>query len=90
MTHTKMGKDNCPACNYLCDSATPMEGEENVPPNPGDVSICLRCGEILEYAHDMALQKITPKTIGELEPKQYDLLMRSQNIIRKKLYKKPK
>ena len=62
---TKMGKDFCPACNYECDSASDAKGEPAVP-KPHDVSICLNCGEWLEFADDMALIKITNTTKLEL------------------------
>lgn len=67
--YTKMGKDFCPVCNYTCDTASTIEGE-HTPPNPGDVSICLNCGEWLEYASDMALIKMRQETISELDPEQ--------------------
>lgn len=66
---TKMGNDHCPACNYTCSAAGTMDGKPGVP-NPGDVSICLNCGEFLEYASDMALIKLTSKTLNELDPMQ--------------------
>lgn len=66
---TKMGKDFCPTCNHTCDAAGTEDGKPGVPV-PGDVSICLNCGEFLEYASDMALIKIRPETIRNMEQEQ--------------------
>ena len=59
--YTKMGKDHCPACNYQCDSASAVDGKHK-PPVPGDYSLCLNCGEWLEFSSDMALIIIPEKT----------------------------
>lgn len=79
--HTKMGEDHCPACNYLCDSASALN-EPHSTPNPGDVSICLNCGELLEFSSDMALIEIRKETLSELEPKQLQELYNARAHIK--------
>lgn len=40
----------CPNCGYIMNAAQPLrEREDKRGPAIGDVSICLNCGEILEY-----------------------------------------
>ena len=81
--HTKMGDDYCPTCNYKIDCASVATGEHEVP-NPHDVSICLSCGEFLEYADDMALIKITEKTTKELTLEQLVTMRRASDYIKKR------
>ena len=64
-TTTRMGEDHCPHCNYLLDCATNLEADKPVPV-PGDVTLCGKCGELLQYASDMAVEPITEKAISEL------------------------
>ncbi len=61
MNHvTKMGKDNCPACDYFIDHSTPLQG--SAIPVPGDLAVCLKCGSFLHYEDDMKLG-VLPKVI---------------------------
>lgn len=82
LTTTKMGKDFCPHCNYELDAASSIEGE--IVPVPGDVSICINCGEFLEFASDMALTEITRETLNDLTEDQLSQLMRIKEFILKR------
>ncbi len=62
VNHTKLGEDHCPSCKKLLDAATSLE--EGAVPNPGDISVCIYCGEFLLYGDDMALE-ILPKVIWD-------------------------
>ena len=81
--HTFMGNDSCPNCNYKTDSASAVNGE-HVTPNPHDVSICLSCGEWLEYSDDMALMKISDKVKKELTRQQLVILRDARDFIKKR------
>ncbi len=73
----------CPICNYEMDCATAIDDKE-ANPIPGDVSVCLSCGEI--FVFDEQLQLTTP-TISEMLswPKETNqLLTRTQRLIRAK------
>lgn len=37
----------CPACDYQYDSITGMETTDE--PNEGDISVCVRCGEVASF-----------------------------------------
>ena len=62
--YTYMGKDYCPTCNYTIDCASAVEG--NHIPMPHDFSVCLNCGEWLEFSDDMALIIMPIKTKNDL------------------------
>lgn len=42
----------CPCCGYKTDAATPISEENgnNAGPEAGSIALCLKCGQILEYA----------------------------------------
>ncbi len=77
-----LGKDNCPVCNAVLDAATGMRDENDIP-NPHDVSICIKCGEILEYGDDMGLIQITDEVYSDLDIETKNMLLYYQNKIRK-------
>jgi len=87
--YTDMGNDNCPTCNYTIEVAATAVGE-HVTPIPHDVSICLNCGEWLEYSDDMALIILTGKTRKELSKEQLDVLRRGTDFIKKRGFIKRK
>lgn len=62
---TNMGKDYCPSCNTLLDKAT--GAFEDAVPVPGDISVCWKCGTILNYASDMALEIMPEAKIAALD-----------------------
>jgi hypothetical protein len=49
-----MPRSNCPMCHKSVDAATAAEGIL-VRPNPGDISICFYCGEVLTFDPQMQL-----------------------------------
>jgi hypothetical protein len=58
---------SCPClnCGKLVDSATRVEGG-GLPPQPGDVTICLDCRHLMAYADDMSLRELTGEEIVEV------------------------
>lgn len=60
----KMGEDNCPYCGYKVDYATSTRGDHK--PQPHDLSVCLQCGEVMEYGEDFALQQFPQVLFNEL------------------------
>ena len=56
----------CPECGYKLDAATCVEGDGANPPDPGDVSYCLNCGQVLIYAENLSVRRPTREEIAEL------------------------
>jgi hypothetical protein len=79
--YTKMGKDYCPACDYKCDSASVVDGQHQVP-MPGDYSICLNCGEWLEFSSDMALIIMPDETRKKLDEESEKTLIKTSSRIK--------
>jgi hypothetical protein len=54
---------NCFGCGNPNDAATNVLGTDN--PEPGDVTICLRCGMLMRFRKNMTLRQLTGKEMIE-------------------------
>ena len=63
-----MIQTSCPACGYRADRASRVGGTRYVPPNDGDVSICINCGAVslFEDAAPGGLITPGPSTLDQL------------------------
>jgi hypothetical protein len=59
----RMPESVCVKCKVQLDSAT---GFGNARPKPGDITICLYCGHILEVGDNMELRSLSPQKFLEL------------------------
>lgn len=46
----------CPKCGYLLEMTTALNNHPDTKPSEGDLSICLDCGEILQFNALLALE----------------------------------
>jgi len=56
----------CPHCGYELDAATACDFEEAGQPGPGDMSICIECGEVCVFVDDINLRKPTDSELVEI------------------------
>lgn len=64
-------ENTCPTCGYVTDMAGMADGSPTMPEG-GDISICIKCGEILQFDRNMKLHKIKrakAPSNGALEPR---------------------
>jgi hypothetical protein len=74
----------CPICGHQLDGATPIDGHTNAPA-PRSLSVCITCGELLEFTETLQLRSMRPATQAHVQrqaPDAWQLLMRAQRIIR--------
>lgn len=73
----------CPECHYEMDAGTVCDekAEKNTRPKPGDVSVCIKCGAIMEYSGDMMLKALDLDLLDDDDTKFQ--LRRLQQHIRK-------
>lgn len=57
MSTTQVPECTCPCCGYKLSAATPVEGTHN--PRPGDVSVCLNCGHMLQFTDNLSVKSVT-------------------------------
>ncbi len=78
--HFRTGEDYCPSCKHLVDSATPAKGDCD--PSPGDVSLCLYCGELLEFNQHLKVVLASEQTTSQLSVKQLAIIATLQREIK--------
>ena len=54
----------CPACGYVVDSATAIDGS-GAQPAVGDFTICLKCHCALKFGYDFQLEYLTAAEVFE-------------------------
>lgn len=75
----------CPSCGHLMDAAMCISKPAGRP-EPGDLSLCLKCGEILVYADQLKLRTAELNDLMRLDKKRGRRLSRAQTLIRFKRY----
>lgn len=58
MRQTRLPASQCPYCETKLDAATDLETV--VMPKPGDISICIKCAQLLIFTDDLTLRKPIP------------------------------
>lgn len=71
----------CPTCGYVMDSATCIE-DKVARPSSGDMSVCLKFGEILTFDETLAIQIPTLAQLMKLDSVTNNQLLRFQSHIR--------
>lgn len=71
----------CPHCGHTLDAASAMDGSD-LTPNPGDMSVCISCGEFLEFDKEMTLVTAHNGILDEFPPQQRLELEAYQNYIK--------
>lgn len=77
MNKNYVNENNCPYCSHKTDSAV-NEFDEDIKPSPGDITLCIICGEISEFDSEMQLIKFN---ISKLDKEQmYDIRLKQLTI----------
>lgn len=85
MSTHRMKMQLCPICGYELDAHSGLDGADK--PDKDDFSICMKCGEIMQFNEDLTLRATTNEAFQELAPKQQEDLKRAQHLIRNYLWK---
>ena len=71
----------CPSCSTKLDAATSVEGAV---PKPGDLSVCVECGEVLQFTNDFSLERMPEEVWDQLPKKQQEFLRMTSDHFRKR------
>lgn len=78
---TRLKPHQCPACGHEHNAATGAEPGNNVP-DPGSVSICIRCGAISLFNDEMQLRAPTAEELADIKRSQtWPIIERIQKSI---------
>lgn len=72
----------CPHCGEVLDAAAPLDTDAR--PEPGDLSLCARCGGLVEFGSQLELLIPSDATIAELQQDrvEWSRLMQAQALLR--------
>jgi hypothetical protein len=74
---------HCPVCQHRLDCATEMGHEDHgCRPHPDDLTLCISCGEVLQFNADYSLRKADLSALMALRKKDLDKIGMAQQIIR--------
>jgi hypothetical protein len=73
----------CPVCRYEMDSAT-CASKKDEEASAGDVSVCLNCGEMLQFNDILVLKPLPPEQLASLPAEPKALLMRASELIKQR------
>lgn len=79
--HVRLRPSRCPHCGYNTDAATALAGP-TLRPSPGDLSVCLGCGEALQYDRRLRLVRISAAELAALNPDEREALREVQEAVR--------
>lgn len=69
----------CPQCGATFYAHAPIH--HHAPPGPGDVSICARCGVIIAFDEDMALEVASQETLDSLDAETISALDFARSLV---------
>ncbi len=75
-------ENSCPYCNHVLDACSPPGGLDS--PSPGDLSVCIKCGGLLELKKDLTVQALEEGKLLQFrfaDPKGFATLMQLRNGI---------
>ena len=62
---TAIPKSTCARCGYVIVTASHLD-DDKATPEPGDLSICLKCAHVAKYGDGLALVELTQEEVIEL------------------------
>lgn len=86
-TTTKHAANFCPACGYRSDSSTSI-GTQAVP-KPGDITLCIKCGEMNRFTQSLQLEPVPDDWLADLPLEERNELLDMEERIKSYIrYKK--
>lgn len=81
--HHSTPESKCPVCGTVVDMATGVGGPEA--PQPGNISICIKCAGVSKYSEEMTLVPISTEEMAEIcdtDPEAWNHITSAVNFIK--------
>jgi hypothetical protein len=79
----ELAREVCQVCGYEFDCASAPYDGNRVRPKPGDLTICLKCGELYMYDENMRVVMPTIDCLNAIDKKLRFQIEAAQLLIRK-------
>lgn len=77
------GKFACPFCHHCANVLTdPKTKKPKTDPEPGDLTVCLVCAEVLEFQPDLTLAMASVHQLMGMSPEQHAQIASVQRQVR--------
>lgn len=73
----------CPSCGYTGAKGTSKEEDRGPAPKAGDIGVCMRCADVVEFNKDMSLKVATLTTLMKMSQAQHEAVSLLQEKIRR-------
>lgn len=70
MSVTRLPPSSCTGCGRLMDAAGTMGADDDSEPSPGDLTICIDCGTVMQFDADYSLKPVTIEMIMQMSPEE--------------------
>lgn len=74
----------CPNCHYKMDAVSSMDNSETGP-QEHDLSLCYKCGQILEFQKDLSVKAVDNSILTELDEETRTTFLNVQQYILNKV-----
>ena len=81
MAQTTHPENRCPKCGHRLDRATGLQ-DDLAQARPGDLSLCIACGEMLVFEEGLLLRSLAPEEFNALESPLQAQLVKTQLVLR--------
>lgn len=78
--YTNMGNDTCPTCRKTLNAVTSI-ADKNYKPNPGDLTVCVYCLDLLKYEEDMELSSFPLLLFEMLDRETKEKIIQTQIVV---------
>lgn len=75
-------ESSCPYCDYKLNACSPPDSLDS--PSPGDLSVCINCGGLLELKRDLTVQALEESKLLQIrfaDPEVFAALMKVRGAI---------
>jgi len=70
----------CIRCHKFLDVATGSEPDQRCP-KPGDLTICLFCGEVYQFRLDLTLENLSDERVSEIDEETGGQIKKARKIV---------
>lgn len=63
-TDRRIAESECINCHAKLDGATSVGCDES--PSPGDFSVCIKCGHLMAFGHDLQFRELTEAEMHQI------------------------
>lgn len=81
----KVNQHTCPNCHYQMDTVSAIDNIDDIEPQEHDLTLCYKCGQILEFQKDLSVKAVDNSILTELDEETKTTFLKFQQYIINKI-----